>query len=1124
MSHVVIVTGIAGTGKTRLLLDEYLASLERARSEQRPGTTLWLTPNRRVQKTILQSISSKSGHACFAPNVLTFDLFAEKILEAAGRPATPISPVMKRLLLRRIVERLVAEKELKYFASIASTTGFLDVCSSFIAELKRDEVWPEHFVDACQGRKSAFARRDTELGLIYERYQHHLADQNWYDNEGRFWLARSALEDPKNRGAFAKVQFAAVDGFADFTKTQYEILGYLAGWIDRLMISLPVENPLERRELFAKPHAAIERILEQLPKQTSVQIERLSTTPDSRAKSPREDVNWAPAIRTIATQQFANPRYVKASVDATGLEVIAATGQMGEWEAVALRIKKLLSAQSLFAFDDLNSRSKSFSVRPQEIVIGLRSIADDGPRLCEYLKSAGVPVWCEAGTPLETTAIVKAVMAVWQLELEDWPFERLMAVLDSSYFQPQWPERRDGQAVRAVSAFLRHVNISSGRELILRAVTRYAAESDTRKGSLTRMAQLAAPLLNRLSRTLEQLRRSHTLDDWADILSTIAEELGWSSSSATGRDLFVPGSTDLDLLQRILRTAGEADRKLAGKTKPKKLDLTQFAAELRDLLSHEALKPTPEPGGTVRILSVEQLRNLDIPYLFLMGMTETSFPSNRTDDCLFSEAERLEFIARGVPLRHRTADHADEMLLFYSITTRARRRLTLSYPAVNSSGQEVYPSTYVTALLSLFDKKAVTWAHEGQLDPVPRRDRALTLTDLRLLAVTEAREGKPELFRLLLEDPLRSTSCNTLAACDVAHQRFEQHGFTAYEGRLELPRNLAVLQSRFGMHHQFSATELEAYARCPFQFWLSTVLKVGAIESPEEGTDHAARGTLLHDVVAQLLSEQMLDGSEETRARFRELVDLQLERQYPETDLQRSLIQIERTILSEWSDAFVEQQGMYGEKLSELLKEMSSFASEIPFGNLPDRPVADERSYPPIQFGRDENAVKLRGRIDRVDVGRFEGKPAYVVVDYKTGRRPTSNDRELISGRSIQLALYLIAIKQLGLVGPEAIPVQMGYWILQETGFKPGFGSRMKALEPEKIRWMESVLHQLLPQLASEIRSGRFVVENEDESCTSRCAFRTVCRVNQIRPLIVDKEKYSPSRLVTEIEEADETN
>lgn len=1121
MSEIVIVTGTAGAGKTRLLLDEYLVALDRARKDHRPGTTLWLTPNRRCQKTILQTICSKTGHACFAPNVLTFDLFAEKILEAAGRPATPISPVMKRLLLRRIVERLDDEHELKYFGSISTTTGFLDVCSSFIAELKRDEVWPEHFIDACKGRKSAFARRDTELGLIYERYQRHLTEQNWYDNEGRFWLARSALEDPKNRGLFAKVRFAAVDGFADFTKTQYEILGYLAGWIDRVMISLPVEDPLERRDLYAKPNAAIDRIKEQLPQGASVRIERLRR---DQSSLELKEANWAPAIVTIADQQFGNPRYITPSNDATGLEVIAATGQMGEWEAVALRIKRLLANQTLFAFDDLQSKSNSFSVRPQEIVIGLRSIEDDGPRLCEYLKSAGIPAWCEAGKPLGMTSLVKAMMTVWQLELEDWPFDRLMAVLDSSYFQPNWPERGDGKAVRAVSAFLRHLNLSSGRELMLRAASRYAAEADSSSGTLGKLAQQANPLLQRLSRMLERLRRSHTLDDWADILSTIADELRWASASTVEPSSVVTDSSDLDLLQRILRTAAEADRKIAGKAKTKKLDLAQFSSELRDLLSHESLKPSAEPTGVVRLLSVEQLRNLDIPFLFLMGMTEASFPSNRMDDCLFSEAERLEFIERGVPLRHRTADHADEMLLFYSIVTRARRRLTLSYPAVNTSGQEVYPSTYVTALQSLFEKNVVTTSHEGQLDPVPQRDRALTFTDLRLLAVTEAREGKPELFRLLLEEPLRSTSFNTLSACGVAHHRFEQHGFTSYEGSLNQPRNLALLQSRFGKHHQFSATELEAYARCPFQFWMSTVLKVGAIESPEEGTDHAGRGTLLHDVVSQLLNEKLLEDTPEMRARFRELVDQHLERQFPETDLQRSLIGIERIILSEWADAFAEQQGMYGAKISELLKETSAFASEIPFGNLPDRPVVDEQSYPAIQFGVDDDVVKLRGRIDRVDVGKHEGKPAYVVVDYKTGRRPTSNDKELISGRTIQLALYLSAIKQLGLVGADAIPVQMGYWILQETGFKPGFGSRMKPIEAERLRWMESVLHQLLPQLANEIRSGRFVVENADESCTSRCAFRTVCRVNQIRPLAIDKEKQSLSRAMPSIESAAETD
>lgn len=130
--------------------------------------------------------------------------------------------------------------------------------------------------------------------------------------------------------------------------------------------------------------------------------------------------------------------------------------------------------------------------------------------------------------------------------------------------------------------------------------------------------------------------------------------------------------------------------------RPRKLTLGEFTSELRDFLSHETLAADPEPEGCIRILGVEQIRNLDVPHLFLLGLTENSFPGNRSEDCLFSESERRDFISRGVALRHRSSHHADEMFLFYSVVTRARQSVTLSYPAVNSKGQPVFPSPYVT--------------------------------------------------------------------------------------------------------------------------------------------------------------------------------------------------------------------------------------------------------------------------------------------------------------------------------------------------------------------------------------------------------------------------------------------
>ena len=1154
MTQVTILTGFAGAGKTERLLEHYRAALHRGRLERRLGTTLWLTPTQRIQRSISQQVLAKCGVTCFSRNVLTFDLFAEKILEAAGRPASPISPVMKRLLLRRITETLKDEGELLHFLPIAGTTGFLDIISSFISELKREEIWPEDFGVACRQRTSAFMRRDLEVGLIYSRYQQHLAEQNWYDNEGQFWLARTALGEGV-RGSFASVRTLVVDGFADFTQTQYEILGYLAGWIDDVSISLPVEQPLARTDLFSKPYAAISRIRKHLPAETKCREERLQPDesdiaaaadsdreePWPRTKIPRSRIGlppnadsarrefralggesdcrfgWANSVRVVADRLFSNPRFVQPSSEVDGLEIIAATGQLGEWEAVARRIKALLSNGTEREIARSEHSSTVKRARPQDIVLGLRAISDDGPRLRDFLESAGLPVWCEAELPFTSSSIVRAVSSLLQLELEDWPFERLLAVLDSNFFQPTWPELESGRATRSVAASLRRLRLDSGRESMLRVLGRYAADTSTvsAKGgdSLSELARLASPLLLRLSRTLERLRRPHTLSDWADVLAAIANDFGWTKRSAlTSDELRANESRDFDLMQGILRTAAVADQKLMGTTKARLLTLAEFTSELRDLLSHETLNSESEQGGCIRILGVEQIRNLDVPHLFLVGLTENSFPMNRSDDCLFSEAERRDFISHGIALRHRSGHHADEMFLFYSVVTRARRSLTLSYPAVNSKGQPVFPSPYVTALKDLFSPDAFTMTLEGQLDPVPSTDRALTFTDLRLAAMVEAGRGHPQLFRAVLElEPLRRTAWNTLAACEVAEHRFHQRGFTNYEGHLELPQNLNGLRQRFGSHHQFSATELESYARCPFQFWLSTVLKIGTVESPEEGTDFAGRGTLLHEVLAKLLIEGMQADSDALRTRFRELVDWQLDRHIPETELQRALVGIERLILNEWADAFVEQQTQYDESIRDNLKDIHSLSPEIPFGKLPDATTATLDAHPAIQFGHDAHSVNLRGRIDRVDVGSFEGHPAYVVIDYKTGQRPSLKKEDLIAGRSIQLALYLLAIKRLGLAGPDAVPHLMGYWTLRETGFKPGMSpAKLKPLDAAVIQSLETLLDDLLPRLAEGIRSGRFVVENDDPNCTGRCPYRTACRVNQLRPLAELLGKQSP--------------
>eukprot|EP00456_Euglypha_rotunda_P023866 TRINITY_DN196_c0_g1_i1.p1 TRINITY_DN196_c0_g1~~TRINITY_DN196_c0_g1_i1.p1 ORF type:complete len:1131 (-),score=283.95 TRINITY_DN196_c0_g1_i1:5477-8869(-) len=1107
-SNLTVLLGDAGTGKTERLLAEYRQALRRAREERRPGRVLWIAPTHRTQQSLVERLLDPNDPVQLAPNILTFDIFAEQILVAAGKPDRLMSPVVKRLLLRRIVADLAQRGQLVNFASVTQTTGFLDVVSGFISELKREEIWPDHFLEASAMGPPRRAKRDKELGLIYTKYQQHLTNQNWYDSEGRFWLARTVIAEG-GRKPFQDVQFLVVDGFADFTLTQHEILGKLMEWIPQVVISLPIEEPLTRPELFDKPRVTLELLRQHLPKGTTLQIDTLTS----------DRSGWQPGLSTIANSLFANPRSVTPATSGAGLEVIAATGPLGESQAVAMRIKKLLAA----------------GVRPSQIVVAVRSVMEAGPVWKEYFDQAGIPTWCEAGSSLLSSPMIKALFSVLQLELDDWPFSRLMQVLNSNYFQPGWSEITSGRGIRNVGVALRRLKLHAGRDLILRVLGRVSGgitveeqlegewTGDT-QAVVASLARHAEVILKRVSHVTERLRQKRSLAEWGDAIASLGRDLGWQHADAAGSSNIqtprspaaIRDSQDWDLLQRLIRSAGDAERRLvlAAETKSAKLlklDLAGFTAELRDLLGGEQIKAPSDPGGCVRILDVEQARHLDIPHLFIAGLAESSFPLNRSEDCLFGEIERLDFARRGVTLQHREQLQRDEMFLFYSIVTRAKASLTLSYPAVNSKGQPVFASPYLVALRSLFMESALRVAHEGQLDPVPVLDRALTESDLRLLSMSQARLGDKSLFATLCTRPSWiPTANNVLAAIDVNTYRFHERGFTGYEGALDGDANLTALRQRFGGHHQFSATELEAYATCPYRFWVQSVLKVDDLATPEEGTDYAARGSLVHLVLAQMLREGLDHSAEVLAARFVELIEQHLAKRFHETDLQRALTHIEGRLLADWGHAFGEQQTYYAEQLAQAWNGgVRSLDPEIPFGSLPGGREMGEAPTNPLLFGTDDNAVQVRGRIDRVDVGFSTGQRVFNVIDYKTGMPPRANKDELAAGRAIQLALYALAVRRLGLAGDDAALYQMGYWSLKATGFKRGYqrDGKLESMNTALVETLEQTLDDVIPKLAAGIRDGKFIVENADDNCTGHCAYHTTCRVNQIRPLALALNK-----------------
>jgi hypothetical protein len=242
------------------------------------------------------------------------------------------------------------------------------------------------------------------------------------------------------------------------------------------------------------------------------------------------------------------------------------------------------------------------------------------------------------------------------------------------------------------------------------------------------------------------------------------------------------------------------------------------------------------------------------------------------------------------------------------------------------------------------------------------------------------------------------------------------------------------------------------------------------------------------------------------------LVSQELGRNPADTELQKALLRIEERMLNEWSEAYQSQHDSYLQSLrGHWDGEPTPKELEVGFGDAPGETgeFAGQR-FGSLALGKGANQVRIRGRIDRIDVGSAGGRSVFNIIDYKLGTPPRFDLEDVRLGRSLQLALYTLAAYRLEIAMPGAVPFHMGYWSPRETGFVSGLKGKTKSIDSAILASLETILDELVPKLVAMLRTGHFPVDSLDDKCTGRCVYRTICRVNEVRPLADKLNKRRP--------------
>lgn len=425
---------------------------------------------------------------------------------------------------------------------------------------------------------------------------------------------------------------------------------------------------------------------------------------------------------------------------------------------------------------------------------------------------------------------------------------------------------------------------------------------------------------------------------------------------------------------------------------------------------------------------------------------ETSFlPGNGPDyfDELFPQADTL---------RQREADR------FMNYLNTASKRAVLSYSRISMDGKETYPSN----LTATIEKDEFDEGYR----PYPVKFSSEEKNALqKRIEMEVADKSRPK------DDPPSIINDNKIK--DDIRKRFNEQ--------------------------VYSASQLERYGRCPYQYFLNKVMNLQPIEPPTPEINPKHRGTIIHRIMELFYKNE----SERVFSFMRREIDFgaltQKVDQYTEESLEEN-----RDLVSDTHSAIIENFKKNAkaaciaavqleiELLADMTYPLLPTETELAFGFEGTEPLT-------LKSDLISPDAKIAGVIDRVDVD--EEHNSFSITDYKTGKTDAVISK-IRKGEHLQLPIYLEAAKKIFMkekkaVGAFLFSLKMmkkmhGMARRDEKDFY--FKNMNRHLFVGDDEWNELMKTALetAANYIDQIRSSIFY--EKPENCSGLCDFRDICR------------------------------
>ena len=1022
--------------------------------------------NRKLRHLKKDIISLIPGGTTSAINIETIGTLSQRILESQSNFIL-LSEAAESVFIRQSA----IETKLQYFTNYKNEIprGTLDKIKNVISEYKKHGITSELLKREAEKLNQSEKLKAVDIANIYELYNKKCSELKALEI-GDIYSSVNNL--PGNEFAnlfkelFPKVEFVLVNGFDEFTQPEINIINSVSE-IGNTKLHLNFDYYLYNPLVFSH----LDKSYAQLEAKGFNKIDDSSTDALNDFK------------KEIQTGLSLNKQIEKEKKYKEKITKISAVDRVNEIELIAKEIKSLIENEN---------------VVPHKICVVFNLISSYSSLVNDIFKTYGIPVNLTDRTSLANTYPVTTIINFLEILENNYYYKNIIRALESGFIETK---EIDKSLLLKTAAELK---IVIGKENWINTISSQIERFqnsyyDDEVELQHKVEQYKATLesFNNLTKILEPFNKENTIPEFLELLKEFV--------------------FDLKLSERILQNSlGEEEKNIKAVTvffetieeifnllqkeygNEEKFKLHFFISQIKTAVNWARFNVKEKPDYGVLVTSVNEIRGLQFDYLFISGLVDGDFPTRYSPEIFFS----------GSFAKQEHSHYVKERYHFYQSLCSWDKKLFLTTPQLEKN-KELSESTFLKDFLDLFEVNLKTENDYENL--IYSKEELLNFVGESGVYnfLKEYVELKDKLD-LSFENINHSIEIDKLRAADP----FAESVFNGYlngksTNEIYSLNDSAKEKLNEFAERQYSISQLETYAKCPFKFFTERILKLETVEEPTEEIEALELGSLIHSVLYEFYTKIrneniILSNCSDVVFKKAEKIIFEL----AEKEIEK--FQFASPI------AFYEREklfGLNGERRESLLyrfleneresdKQFTPAFFEVSFGKV-HKSESDDilTTEVPIQIG----GAKLRGKIDRVEIDSANNQ--FQIVDYKLSGKKITKD-ELYNGLALQLPVYMLAAKELLSEHFKKDFEPAGMFIYSLKYQSGDFGKKEISLARKKAddviemnQNLITVTSDFIKMYIQSISEGKFnltQLENREAQICGYCDFKSICRINEL--------------------------